>query len=115
MSAAHHVDSALHPTPGRSPLVLNLQCINDFRLFQNQRKLISLQTWATAAIHKNLPTWAEKLKILKILLPPLSEFLSVSCFSSFLASSRATASSFTIEELMFRLGCQCQCLEIIRF
>ena len=63
MSTAHHVDSALHPTPSQSPLVLNLQCINDFRLFQNQRKLISLQTWANTAIHKTLPTWAEKLKI----------------------------------------------------
>ena len=43
--------------------MLHLQCINDFRLFQNQRQLISLQAWANIAIHKNLPTWAEKLNI----------------------------------------------------
>ena len=41
----------------------NLTCIIDFRLFQNKRKPLSLQTWANIQIHKSLPSWAKELKI----------------------------------------------------
>ena len=61
--------------------------------------------------------WKIIMKTCKTILPVLSDFLSVSCFSSFMAApSRASANIFTIEELMLRLGCQCQgYLEKIRF
>ena len=49
--------------------------------------------------------WRIIMKICKIILPLLLDFLSVSCFSSFIAAtSRASANIFTIEELMLRLG-----------
>jgi len=53
-------------------------CINDFRLFQNQRKLLSLQAWANIVIHKSLPNWANQLKIdqrtlIKNLIAPISQ------------------------------------------
>ena len=57
---------------------LRLHCINDFRLFQNERKLLSLQASANIAIHKSLPNWANQLKIdhrtlIKNLLAPISQ------------------------------------------
>lgn len=88
-----------------------LHCINDFRLFQNQRKLLSLQAWANIIIHKSLPNWATKLKIdqrtlIKNLIAPISqkniiliEWLSCAQHNDNIRDECATSNMFCLYNL----------------
>ena len=78
MTAIRDVENTLENDTYKTSSFLHLQCINDFRLFQNQRQVLSLQKWSRKTVHDNLSNWAEKFKIdqitlIKRLIAPISQ------------------------------------------